>query len=234
MKGSRIQVILIHPDPGGLLVAYGLETARLKGHEYLFQQPSGKPLSRRLVENFTYAWGEAAQVRDCVPHRFRHTCGTRLLATRVDVRLVKELMGHEDIKSTVVHTEVTDAALSAAAAAAVETVMRNKRGYRRCAPDSVWGADLRRQAYRQERAPRKAQQGPRSLDLLGTLAVGLEVALAALVIDGLGVHGELQHRVSHGVHVDRVAGGSRLTAAPRGRGRTGRTLTESCARPCGA
>ena len=47
-------------------------------------------------------------------HRFRHTYGTRLLEAGVDVRLVKELMGHEDIKSTVVDTEVTDAALSAA------------------------------------------------------------------------------------------------------------------------
>lgn len=32
----------------------------------------------------------------------------------VDVRLVKDLLGHEDIKSTVIYTQVTDAALSAA------------------------------------------------------------------------------------------------------------------------
>ena len=48
------------------------------------------------------------------PHRFRHTYATRLLEHGVDVRVVKELRGHEDIKSTVTYTEVTDAALSAA------------------------------------------------------------------------------------------------------------------------
>ena len=30
----------------------------------------------------------------------------------MDIRLVKELLGHEDIKSTVIYTEVMDAALS--------------------------------------------------------------------------------------------------------------------------
>ena len=39
---------------------------------------------------------------------------TARLEAGVDVRLVKELMGHEDIKPTVVVTEVTDAALRAA------------------------------------------------------------------------------------------------------------------------
>jgi site-specific recombinase XerD len=46
------------------------------------------------------------------PHRFRHTYATRLLEHGVDVRVVKELLGHEDIKSTVTYTEVTDAALN--------------------------------------------------------------------------------------------------------------------------
>jgi site-specific recombinase XerD len=32
----------------------------------------------------------------------------------VDIRLVKDLLGHEDIKSTVVYTAVTDSALSEA------------------------------------------------------------------------------------------------------------------------
>jgi hypothetical protein len=32
----------------------------------------------------------------------------------VDVRVVKELLGHEDIKSTVVYTQVIDTALNAA------------------------------------------------------------------------------------------------------------------------
>ena len=62
----------------------------------------------------THAWGQAAQVPDCTPHRFRHTYATRLLEGGVDLRVVKELMGHVDIKSTVMYTQVTDAVLGAA------------------------------------------------------------------------------------------------------------------------
>ena len=40
-------------------------------------------------------------------------------------------------------------------------------------------------------------------ELLGVVVrVGLEVALAALAVDVLGVHGVLQHRVGDGVGVD--------------------------------
>jgi site-specific recombinase XerD len=53
-------------------------------------------------------------VPDCLLHRFRHTYATRLLEHGVDLRVVKELLGHEDIKSTVTYTEVTDATLIAA------------------------------------------------------------------------------------------------------------------------
>ena len=91
-----------------------MAAGRLKAHEYLFVQRSGKPLTRRLVEHITHRWGGLASVPACLPHRFRHTYATKLLESGVDVRVVKELLGHEDIKSTVVYTQVTDAALNAA------------------------------------------------------------------------------------------------------------------------
>ena len=80
----------------------------------MFRQRSGKPITRRQLEDLTHRWGHAAGVPHCLPHRFRHTYATRLLRAGVDIRLVKELLGHEDIKSTVIYTEVTDAALSEA------------------------------------------------------------------------------------------------------------------------
>jgi site-specific recombinase XerD len=95
-------------------VSYALASGQLKAHEHLFVQRSGKPLTRRLVEHITDLWGEAASLPDCLPHRFRHTYATKLLESGVDVRVVKELLGHGGIKSTVVYTQVTDTALSAA------------------------------------------------------------------------------------------------------------------------
>jgi integrase/recombinase XerC len=114
MKGNKVQVVPIPAELRDLIANYALAVGRLKSPEYLFRQKSGKPLSRRQLEDLTHHWGAAAEVPDCLPHRFRHTYATRLLRGGVDIRIVKELLGHEDIKSTVVYTEVTDAALSEA------------------------------------------------------------------------------------------------------------------------
>jgi site-specific recombinase XerD len=113
-KGSKVQVVPIAPELRDLIVGHALAEGRLRAHDYLFTQRNGRPLSRRLVEDLTHRWGEAASVPACLPHRFRHTYATRLLEAGVDVRVVKELLGHEDIKSTVVYTEITSATLSAA------------------------------------------------------------------------------------------------------------------------
>jgi integrase/recombinase XerC len=114
MKGNKVQVVPIPAEVRELIVSYALALGRLKPQEYLFRQRSGKPITRRQLEDLTHRWGQAAGVPRCLPHRFRHTYATRLLRAGVDIRLVKELLGPEDIKSTVIYTEVTDAALSEA------------------------------------------------------------------------------------------------------------------------
>jgi site-specific recombinase XerD len=87
VKGSKIQAVPIQPELRDLIVSYGLAAGRLKGQEPLFAQRSGRRLTRRLVENLTHEWGEAAGVPDCLPHRFRHTDATRLPRAGVDVRV---------------------------------------------------------------------------------------------------------------------------------------------------
>jgi integrase/recombinase XerC len=114
VKGAKPQAIALHPELRDLLVSYMLTGTDLKGQTYLFRQRNGKPLTRRELEAMTHRWGEAAGVAVCLPHRFRHTFATGLLRSGVDVRVIQEAMGHEDIKSTVIYTEVTDAALDAA------------------------------------------------------------------------------------------------------------------------
>jgi site-specific recombinase XerD len=53
-----------------------------------------------------HAWGAQADVPDCLPHRFRHTYATGLLRGGADIRVVQELLAHEDIKSTMLYTAV--------------------------------------------------------------------------------------------------------------------------------
>jgi len=59
-------------------------------------------------------WSEAAQVANCVPHRFRHTFATDLLLQGTDIRVNQALLHHADLGTTQVYTKVVGSQLGAA------------------------------------------------------------------------------------------------------------------------
>jgi hypothetical protein len=79
VKGRRTQVVRVHPELQDLLQSYILSYTDLQGHSWLLAQPNGRPYNRKMVERLTRAWGTAATVPNCTPHRFRHTFATGLL-----------------------------------------------------------------------------------------------------------------------------------------------------------
>jgi integrase/recombinase XerD len=115
-KGSKPLVTPMHPALKELLFAYTLERTDLKGQSWVLQQPPkkqsksvGRPYTRRLIERLTHAWGERAQVPNCLPHRFRHTFATDLLRHGADIRVIQALLNHADLGTTAVYTKVVDA-----------------------------------------------------------------------------------------------------------------------------
>ncbi len=72
----------------------------------------GRPYRRRTIERLTAKWGERAGVAGrCTPHRLRHSFATQLFQRGTDIRIVQALLGHADIKSTTIYTQVGDAQL---------------------------------------------------------------------------------------------------------------------------
>lgn len=83
--------------------------------EPLFLSRKGKPISRVWVWSRIKAYAKAAGIHKAVsPHTLRHSFATHLLENGADLRLIQELLGHEDISTTDRYTHVAGSRLKKA------------------------------------------------------------------------------------------------------------------------
>jgi integrase len=78
-----------------------------KGDDALvFAHPlTGKPIDRsKLLKRFKSALARAG-VREVRFHDLRHTFGTRMAARGVPMRVLQEMMGHRDFKTTLIYAD---------------------------------------------------------------------------------------------------------------------------------
>ena len=109
-KGGKDMVIPFGAEVVQALIAY-LDGAPLTSRMFLFQLPSGKAWHRRAAEYRTRAWGRAANVPECTPHRFRHVYATMLLERGARIEQIQQLLGHASIATTMIYTRVAETTL---------------------------------------------------------------------------------------------------------------------------
>lgn len=110
-KGNKERMIPFYPKCGRLLKKY-IQEARSQfikeEHGYLFVSKSGKPVSNRYVQYMLKDAGDRCGIPlELHPHMLRHSFATHLLDNGADLRVVQELLGHENLATTQIYTHIT-------------------------------------------------------------------------------------------------------------------------------
>ena len=108
---GRERVIPLYPAAVDALAVY-MQNIRPKmianmEEQALFVNVSGDRMSRQGFWKIVKSYQEKANIdKDITPHTLRHSFATHLLENGADLHAIQEMMGHSDISSTQVYTQL--------------------------------------------------------------------------------------------------------------------------------
>jgi len=116
-KGSKQRIVPIGTKAAEAIKLYLAELSRTHSSERgqgvedptaLFLLKNGKRLTPRMVYHIVQrAFGEVPDIPRAHPHMLRHTAATHLLDHGADLRAVKDILGHESLRTTQRYTHLT-------------------------------------------------------------------------------------------------------------------------------
>ncbi len=114
-KGSKERIVPIGKISQEFLLTY-IKAARSKIHpknenrksnEYVFLNKNGDKLTRQGFWKILKSYEKKiSPQKNIYPHLFRHSFATHMLQNGADLRLVQELLGHSNISTTQIYTNI--------------------------------------------------------------------------------------------------------------------------------
>jgi integrase/recombinase XerD len=84
----------------------------LNSSEVLFPSNRGSKLNKKTIQKIVQNSAKKAGIKKRVyPHLLRHSFATHLLESGTDLRIIQKLLGHSDIKTTQIYTQISQASI---------------------------------------------------------------------------------------------------------------------------
>jgi integrase/recombinase XerD len=105
-KGFKDRITVLGTSTASVVKKY---IEKYNPKDYLFEGQNGGKYSSRSINKFIQRNAKSAGISQHISaHTLRHSFATHLLNNGTDIRLIKELLGHNSIKTTQIYTHVSD------------------------------------------------------------------------------------------------------------------------------
>ena len=105
-KGKKDRFVKVPESLWTELEAY----CKLNNEETLFPSNRGGKLTKKTIGKIVKTAAEKANIKkDVYPHLLRHSFATHLFENGTDLRIIQKLLGHSDIKTTQIYTQISQA-----------------------------------------------------------------------------------------------------------------------------
>ena len=105
-KGNKDRIVSLPDKLLDILREYYLI---YKPSDYLFEGERGNRYSERSVQLILKKSLSMAKIKtEGTVHTLQNLYATHLIQSGIDIRIVQELLGHENIKTTMIYTQITD------------------------------------------------------------------------------------------------------------------------------
>lgn len=106
-KGSKDRYVFFTNKTREMLNNWLVYRNELAHNDYLLVNYKGEKLTARSIQYIIKKMGDMIGV-DIHPHILRHTFATDLLNRGADIRMIQELLGHENLDTTQIYTHVSN------------------------------------------------------------------------------------------------------------------------------
>lgn len=112
-KGAKERNVFFNAETCGIIKAYLSERGKLCEDDYLFVDTRGNQYKRRNMGKLINSVFK--DYRHVTPHMLRHTFASQMVKQGENIRVIQELLGHENIATTQIYTHIDNEDKRAAA-----------------------------------------------------------------------------------------------------------------------